>query len=221
MVPESTTALPADTDADTVVVGVLAGEAVAHDVDGGVLQGLVDSGEAKSAHRHLAVAHAGGKRWILVGLGSRDELDGERMRIAAGCALARARELGARRLCWELPHNGGPRLAAAVVEGTLLCAYRYVRFKAPPQEERVELDALIVCAHDDVAEAVREASIVARAVNATRDLQNAPPNECAPRHLADAARALAELDGVSVDVEGRSEIEGRGMGAFAGVAQGS
>jgi leucyl aminopeptidase len=221
VVPESTTALPADTDADTVVVGVLAGEGVAHDVDGGVLQGLVDSGEAKSTHRHLAVAHAGGKRWILVGLGSRDELDGERMRIAAGCALTRARELGARRLCWELPHDGGPRLAAAVVEGTLLCAYRYVRFKAPPQEERVELDALIVCAHDDVAEAVREASIVARAVNATRDLQNAPPNECAPRHLADAARALAELDGVSVDVEGRSEIEGRGMGAFAGVAQGS
>jgi leucyl aminopeptidase len=221
VVPESTTALPADTEADTIVVGVLAGEAVAHDVDGGVLQGLVDSGEAKSSHRHLAVAHAAGKRWILVGLGARTELDGERMRIAAACALGRARDLGTRRLCWELPHGVGPQIAAAIVEGTLLCAYRYVRFKAPPKEERTDVDALIVSAHDDVSEAVREAAIVAGAVNAARDLQNAPPNECAPRHLADAARTLAELDGVSVEVEGRSEIEERGMGAFAGVAQGS
>jgi leucyl aminopeptidase len=221
VIVESTTALPADCDADTIVVGVLAGEAVAHDVDGGVLQGLVDGGEAKSSHRHLAVAHAAGKRWILVGLGSHAELDGERMRIAAACALGRARDLGTRRLCWELPHGVGPQIAAAIVEGTLLCAYRYVRFKAPPKEERTDVDALIVSAHDDVSEAVREAAIVADAVNAARDLQNAPPNECAPRHLADAARTLAELDGVSVDVEGRSEIEARGMGAFAGVAQGS
>ncbi|HEV7808384.1 MAG TPA: leucyl aminopeptidase [Solirubrobacteraceae bacterium] len=221
MVAETTTALPADTDADTIVVGVLAGEGVAHDVDGGVLQGLVDSGEAKSTHRHLAVAHAAGKRWILVGLGSRAELDGERLRIAAACALGRARDVGGRRLCWELPPDVGPQLAAAIVEGTLLCAYRYVRFKAPPKEERTDVDALIVSAHDDVSDAVREAAIVAGAVNAARDLQNAPPNECAPRHLADAARELAELDGVSVEVEGRSEIEERGMGAFAGVAQGS
>jgi leucyl aminopeptidase len=221
VIVESTTALPADCDADTIVVGVLAGEAVAHDVDGGVLQGLVDAGEAKSSHRHLAVAHAAGKRWILVGLGSHAELDGERMRIAAACALGRARDLGTRRLCWELPHGVGPQIAAAIVEGTLLCAYRYVRFKAPPTEERTDVDALIVSAHDDLSEAVREAAIVAGAVNAARDLQNAPPNECAPRHLADAARTLAELDGVSVYVEGRSEIEARGMGAFAGVAQGS
>jgi leucyl aminopeptidase len=219
---ESTTALPADTDADTVVLGVLDKEGIAHDVDGNALQDLLDAGEAKSKHRHLAVTHAGGKRWVLVGLGARAVLDGERMRVAAGCALARARELGARRLCWELPHDVGPEIAAAIVEGTLLCAYRYDRFKARPKEERTDVDRLVVCAHDDLSEVVREAAIVARAVNAARDLQNAPPNECAPRHLADAARALAtELDGVSVEVEGRMGLQQRGMGAFAGVAQGS
>ena len=87
---ESTTALPAETDADTVVLGVLDGEGIAHDVDD-VLQGLVDAGEAKAKHRHLAVAHAAGKRWILVGLGKRAELDAERVRIAAASALGRAR----------------------------------------------------------------------------------------------------------------------------------
>ncbi len=220
MVTSSTTALPADTDADTVVLGILEGEGIAHDVDG-ALQGLVDAGEAKPKHRHLAVGHAGGKRWVLVGLGARGDLDGERVRIAAASALGRARELGARRLCWEVPHKVGPEIAAAIVEGTLLCAYRYTRFKAAPQEEPADVDALIVSAHHDVSDVVAEATIVAQAVNFTRDLQNAPPNEMAPRHVADAARGLAELDGVTVSVDGREGLLERGMGSFAAVAQGA
>jgi leucyl aminopeptidase len=220
VVTASTTALPADTDADTVVLGILEGEGIAHDVDG-ILQGLVDAGEAKAKHRHLAVGHAGGKRWVLVGLGARGELDGERVRIAAASALGRARELGARRLCWEVPHKVGPEIAAAIVEGTLLCAYRYIRFKAPPKDEPTDVDALIVSAHDDVTDVVADATIVAESVNWTRDLQNGPPNEMAPRHVADAARELGELDGVTVSVDGREGIVERGMGSFAAVAQGA
>jgi leucyl aminopeptidase len=220
VVTESTTALPADTDADTVVLGVLEGEGIAHDVDG-VLQGLVDAGEAKAKHRHLAVGHAGGKRWVLVGLGARGDLDGERVRVAAASAIGRARDLGARRLCWEVPHKVGAEIAAAIVEGTLLCAYRYTRFKASPDEEPADVDALIVSAHHDLSDVVTEASIVARAVNWTRDLQNAPPNEMAPRHVAEAARELEELDGVTVSVEGRDGLLERGMGSFAAVAQGA
>jgi leucyl aminopeptidase len=220
VVTSSTIALPADTDADTVVLGILEDEGVAHDVDG-VLQGLVDAGEAKAKHRHLAVGHAGGKRWVLVGLGARGELDGERVRIAAASALGRARDLGARRLCWEVPHKVGPEIAAAIVEGTLLCAYRYTRFKAEPSEERTDVDALIVSAHHDLSGVVEEATVVAESANWTRDLQNGPPNEMAPRHVADAARELGELDGVTVSVEGRDGLLERGMGSFAAVAQGA
>src|SRR4029077_6422287 len=124
----------------------------------------------------------------------------ERVRIAAASALGRAKELGARRLCWEVPHKVGPEIAAAIVEGTLLCAYRYVRFKAAPAEEPRDVDALVVSAHHDLTDVVREATIVARAFNAARHLHTAPPNEMAPRHLADAARALGSIDGVTVSV---------------------
>jgi leucyl aminopeptidase len=219
VVTACTTALPADTDADTVVLGVLEGEGIAHDVDG-ALQGLVDAGEAKAKHRHLAVAHAGGKRWVLVGLGARASLDAEVVRIAAAVALGRAQEMGARRVCWELPHKVDPVLAAAIVEGTLLRAYRYTRFKSSVSES-AGVDALIVSAHEDVSQVVREATIVADAVNATRDLQNAPPNEMAPRHLAAAAESLGSLPGVTVSVEGREGLVARGMGSFAAVAQGA
>jgi leucyl aminopeptidase len=220
VIVESTTILPADAEADTVVIGVLEDEQIHHDVDG-VLNGLIAAGEARSKHRHLAVAHAGGKRWILVGLGSREKLDGERMRVAAAAAYGRARELGARRLCWEVPHKVGTEIAEAIVEGTVLSGYRFDRFKGKPPEEPAGLEALIVSAHDDLATVVAEAEIVARAVNAARNLQNTPANEMAPRHLADAARVLGELDGVTVEIEGRDGLERLGMGSFAAVAQGS
>src|ERR687886_696367 len=85
----STTQAPPETGADTIAVGVFEGKAISHDVDG-VLQGLVDAGEAKGGLRKLAVAHAGGKRYILVGLGKRDDFDAERARVAAAAAAAEA-----------------------------------------------------------------------------------------------------------------------------------
>ena len=220
MIVESTTELPQDTDADTAVIGVLDGEKIHHDVDG-ILNGLVAAGEAKARHRHLAVAHAGGKRWVLVGLGKRSELDAEKLRLASAAALGRARELGAQRLCWEVPHKVGPEMAGAIVEGTLLTAYRFDRYKSRPPEANGALDALVVSAHDDLTDVVGEAEIVARAVNAARTLQNTPANDMTPTAVADAARVLAELDGVTVEVEGREGLERLGMGSFACVAQGS
>jgi len=178
---------------------------------------LVASGEARSELRSLAVAHAAGKRWILVGGGSRDAFDGERARLAAAAALGRARQLGARSLCWELPHKVADAVAGAIVEGTLLAAYRYTAFKSEPGEDRAPGE-LIVSAHHDVARAVELGRVGAEAANRARDLMNAPPNAMTPAALAERAQALP---GVAVEVWGRAEIEAAGMGAFAAVAQGS
>jgi leucyl aminopeptidase len=212
----ATTSSPADSGADTVVVGVFDGEAVAHDVEGSALQRLVDSGEARTAFRHLAVAHAAGRRWLLVGLGARGAFDAERARIAAAVALGRAQELGCRRLCWELPHHVDDGVAAAFVEGTVLAAYRFTRYKQPADDRAVE--ELIVSAHHDVAGPVEAAAVVARAAALARDLQNTPANDMTPAALADVAR---DLDGVAVEVHGRDFLLEQGMGAFAAVAQGS
>ena len=132
---EATTSAPADTGADTIAIGLFEGEPIAHDVDGGALQALVDSGEAKAKLRKLAVAHAGGNRYVLAGLGKREEFDAERARVAAAGVVGRARELGARFLCWELPHHVGDAEAAGFVEGTLLAAYTFRAYKSKPEED--------------------------------------------------------------------------------------
>jgi leucyl aminopeptidase len=214
----STTSNPPDTSADTVVVGIFEGKDVSHDVSDGTLQRLLDRGEAKRAFRSVAVAHADGKRWILVGLGDRDRFDAERARVASATALARAAEGSAKSVCWEVPHKVDDAVVGGLVEGALLGAYRFTRFKSKQDDDAGSVEELIVSAHHDVSAPVDRAATVAGFVNLCRDLQNTPANHMTPTVLAERARAL---DGVEVEVEGREQIVARGMGAFAAVAQGT
>ena len=209
----ATTDAPANTGADTIAVGIFEGEKIAHDVDG-ILQGLVESGEARTGLRKVAVAHAAGRRYVLAGLGKRDDFDDERARVAAAAVVARAKELGTKALCWEVPHHVD---APGFVQGTLLAAYEYRAHKSD-DDDGPRIDELIVSAHHDTSAEVERAAVATEAANAARDLQNAPANELTPSALADRARALT---GVEVEVWGRAEIEGAGMGAFAAVARGS
>jgi leucyl aminopeptidase len=209
----STTAAPRDTGADTIAVGLFEGEGIAHDVDD-VLQRLVNAGEARTGLRKVAVAHAGGRRYVLAGLGRRDAFDAEVARVAAASVVGRARELGTRVLCWELPHHVG---APGFVEGTLLAAYEYRAYKTG-DEDGPRLQELVVSAHHDTSDEVERATIAAEAANAARDLQNAPANALTPTALAERAAALP---GVRAEAWGRAEIEAAGMGAFAGVARGT
>jgi len=222
----ATTSSPAESGADTIAVGVFDGESVTHDVEGGALGALVASGEARTTLSHVAVAHAAGLRWILVGLGARDALTTERARLAAHAVRARAGELGALRLCWELPHHVGDDIAGALVEGTLLSAYRFKRFKADRAGDEDDagrrLEALVISAHHDVSGPVDRGAVLGVAQNAARDLQNRPANDLTPSALADrAAELVATIPGLTFEIAGREQIERMGMGAFTSVAQGS
>src|SRR3954447_10645944 len=213
----ATTQSPPETDADTIAIGVFEDEGVAHDYPG-TLQTLVDSGEARRGLRKLAVTHAEGRRYVLAGLGARAEFDPERARVAAATVAGRVRELGTRVLCWEVPHHVGDAVVGGLVEGTVLASYAYTHYKSAAADEDGGLETLIVSAHHDVATPAVEAALVAEAVNAARDLQNAPANVMTPTALADRARTL---EGVTVEVLDRRGSEAAGMGAFAGVARGS
>jgi leucyl aminopeptidase len=118
--------------------------------------------------------------------------------------------------------------AAAVVESTVLADYRFDMYRSGAAADEQDahsprhLDGLIVCAAGDLARVVEQAALVAKAVNGARDLQNRPGNDLTPTALADHARSLAaEIEHLSVEVEGRQGLLHRSMGAFAAVAQGS
>jgi leucyl aminopeptidase len=221
MIVTAITEIPAESDADTIAVGLLEDEPAPD-----ALRELVQSGEARASFKSLALAHAGGKRWLGVGLGKRAELTPERARVAAAVAVGRARELGARTLCWQAPADTAQAIAGALVEGTVLGDYRFELFKSKPKDDERDaprrLDGLLVSGPAEIAQAVADAALVADRVNRARDLQNRPANDLTPSSLGEYAQALAsETNGLTAEVERRAQLLERGMGAFAAVAQGS
>jgi leucyl aminopeptidase len=207
---------PEETRADTRIVGLFEDDLPAD----GPLAALVESGEVTGKPRKLAVTHEDGRRLIAVGLGKRAELDAEKARVAAAVAAQRARELSAKSLSWAEP--GGEGVAGALVEGTLMALYRFDRFKSGDDEAGGSVESLEVVGELDPAVPVEQARIRAEAANRARDLQNLPSNVATPSFLAARAEEIAgEHEKVSFEALGRDEIESRGMGAFASVAQGT
>jgi leucyl aminopeptidase len=233
---------PLATDADTVVLGLVAGvDPTPLGALGQAADRLLDAGEARTAWHHLAHTHIDGRRLVLIGLGDGDELDAERARQAAAHVLRRLRELGAASVAWVMPGGSGSELAEAIVQGTLLGAYRFDRFRSRSEDDdeddgtdggdrnggggrgRGRLPRrLIICAPDDLSAPVARAALVARAQNRARDLGNRPPNDLTPARLAEYAQALGdEHPGLEVEVLDENEIIELGMGAFAAVASAS
>jgi leucyl aminopeptidase len=218
---EATTASPPSAGADTIVVGVFEDEDVAHDLSGNALGELLASGEARREFKRVALTHADGVRAILVGLGKRAKFDAERARVAAAVAHRRAREIGTTTLCWEVPHRVGDEVVEGLVEGTLLHAYRFERYKPSDDDDSRDVEKLVLSSHDDVSAPVGTAAILTNAQNRARDLGNTPANDLAPAALARYAEELAGRLGLQAAVLDEAAIREAGMGAFAAVAQGS
>ena len=163
---------------------------------------------------------------LVVGLGSRDEFEPERARVAAAVASREAASLEARTLAWVVPDEGeAASVAAALVEGTVLASYRFDRYTAaaPDDEPRPSVESLTILGADAAAgDAAREALIAAEAANRARELQNLPANVVTPSYLAERAQEIASAhDTVTADVMGRAEVEALGMGGLIAVARGS
>jgi leucyl aminopeptidase len=159
---------------------------------------------------------------LAVGLGERDELDAERLRVAAAVAAKEAGRLEARSLAWALPEGpDADATAEALVTGTILAAYRFARFKSGDGDDSPRLDSLTLLAPAGVADAAERARIAAEAQNRARDLQSTPANFATPSFLAERAEEIAAgSDALGVEVLGRIELEAKGMGGLLAVSQG-
>ena len=194
----------------------------------GNLAGAPGAGDVKGAFKKVSILRPDpDSRWLVVGLGKRDELDAERLRVAAALGLRGASQYAAKHLAWEVPAGeSSSRLAAALVEGTILGSYSFDRFRAADNEEPDPSGAqeltLAVNATGDVADDVEAARVAAEAANRARELQNLPANVLKPASLAERAREIAAgSDKVDVTVLGREEIVAEGMGGLEAVSSGA
>jgi leucyl aminopeptidase len=206
---------------------------------GGQISAVVARGdfrgkEGQTLLLYPAAGAVGAERVLLVGIGTREALDLERIRRAAGTAVKQARRLEVPRFASMLHHAAlvedriSTRVAArAVAEGTVLGAYRFDQMKTGGDEaERTELEQLVVLEKvpakaREVEAGVRVGTAVARGENLARDLGNLPGNVATPDYLAQTALRIAEEHGMNASVLGPAEMEKEGLHALLAVSRGS
>src|SRR6476469_1970109 len=88
-------------DADLVAIGLCEGEELP-----GELAGARGAADAKGSFKKLATIHPEQPARVLVaGLGKREDLDAERLRVAAALVAKEAGKLSAGSLAWVLPEG--------------------------------------------------------------------------------------------------------------------
>src|SRR4051794_22365768 len=177
----------ADAGVDLAVVGLLEGTELPSPI--GAAAG---ADAAKGGFKKLTLLRPDNFPPVLVvGLGERDELDAERLRVAAAVAAKEAGRLEARSLAWALPEVDDAGAAVeALATGTLLAAYRFDRFKSGGGDS-ARLDSLTLLGPSELTAPADAARIGADAQNRARDLQSTPANFATPTALAERAEEIA------------------------------
>jgi leucyl aminopeptidase len=219
---------PPEADVLAVPVGPGGLPAAAAKIDGPLAK-MIDEEDVAAKVGRTAVFYPDGeapaRRIVLVGLGPAEEIDADAVRTAAASVGRETERIGGS-IAWLLDDSLGlspSEQARAVVDGLLMGTYDPGRWKADASSEPLFERLVLVGTEDDALRAVGErAATVASAANRARDLANTGANLLTPERLADRATELAgEHANLTAEALGPDDVEKLGMGAFAGVAQGS
>jgi len=199
-------------------------------LDGAISQ-LIGQGEIKGKLNEVTVIHSLGKlpaaRVVVLGLGKRDELSCDRVRMAVGEACRRLQQRG-------ISHAATVALGAgisvdvaaqAVTEGALLGSYSFRRHMTK-EAEHGELKQLTIVEADEtklplLQQGSYKGRVLAEATKLARDMVNEPANYMTPSRMAEVAASLAQTYGLELEVLEREQMRELGMGVLLGVTQGS
>lgn len=229
------------TRADTILLGIFedekktAGDLAEIDKSlNGEITKLRKQGEIKGKQSEVTVIHSLGKipagRIAVIGLGKKEELTEDKIRIVTADACRALRKKGAKQIDVVLPGIGVQGItvqiaAQAVTEGALLGLYTFTRHLSKKAEQgEVERLAIIDSNAKNksaIEQGVNTGKILAEAANLARDMVNEPANYMTPTIMAAEAKKIANKYDLAVEVFEREQIQKLGMGAFLGVAQGS
>lgn len=220
--PVSGTLLVGITDAG---VETPAAQAVDRLVGGLLARSLAETTLKPDARRVLLTPE---HKVVLIGLGEHEHRRSLLENLGGQAAQAMAEDPGTpATLIWD---DGQTTAAdgAHLAFGARLGGYRFDRYKSPEDPENPaaanHATLTIQVPASDQAEAQYRTrwAPVAEAVTFTRDLISEPANVVYPASFVERTQsAFADLDRVEIEVLDEDEIAARGMGALAGVGQGS
>ena len=153
-----------------------------------------------------------GKRIMLIGLGKKGDLSDETLRRAYSSAFSSLKSLPNGVLQVLLP-DVLPGETKEVTFAIALAAYEFDRYRN--EKNRIRIKKVLIATKSPEG-TIREAKVVADAVNFTRDIANLPPSVGTPTLFEKTAK---KIEGVSVKAFGRNDFIRLGMGGLEGVSR--
>ena len=208
-----------DTDLEgaTLIAGVLQGgealpgsEEAFDGADSATLEAADFEGKTGQT---LRLPHPDAAALVLIGMG--EEAGYETLRDASGDAARMVKTNNAVSLLGKSGIEGAVR---AVVEGTMLGAYRYRDYKTD-DEEQPSLETMHIVGADQSE--IDGWLTVAETTNLARDWVNTPARDLSPEVFAGLIETVATAAGVSAEIWDRDRIEAEALGGVLGVAAGS
>lgn len=117
---------------------------------------------------------------------------------------------------------GDEDCASALLEGTMLAGYRFLRYKTPDKERFKGIEELCIIGGKKISD--RTLQTVTQLCEATafaRDLVNLPALECTPTFMVQKCREVARRCKLSLQVIDRERQKRMGANALLAVGQGS
>lgn len=208
---------------------------------GGEITRLLEIGDFRAREGQTLVLYpraegVAAERVALIGLGSREKFDLERVRRASATLVRQAEQLGVDRASgvWleaaALPDGVSVEDAArAAAEGAVLAGFTFDELKSTDEDDEAarrgkpaSVEFLLADSDPGVVDgAIRTGDVLARGENFARRLGNLPGNIATPSFLAEQARGIAERHGMQATILGRDELEAEGLNALLAVSRGS
>jgi len=162
---------------------------------------------------------------ILCGLGKKQSLDSEKIRIC-GSVLAQAcrdqRIVKVHLICPGADDTDGRQFVQSISEGMSLANYSFNRYKSDTDSVKPLIkEAVVYTGVDDAKKILRQVEIITENVKLCRDLVNETSDNTTPQAVAAIARKIAGNSRTSCTVYDRKQLEDMKMGLLLAVNRGS
>ena len=187
------------------------------DASGGAISSAIKVGDIKGKIGEVNYFYVNDRRLAIIGLGEKDEISSDTVRLATGSALRSAISKKADSVAIDC-FCSGLDSCQAMGEGIVLGSYQFLDYKTKDKNKfEPKSVSVIGCNQNEINKGVA----IGSAVCFSRDLSNHPGNVTTPTRLAEAAKEISDLGDMSLTVFDREEFTQMGMGGLAGVAQGT
>ena len=147
----------------------------------------------------------------------------ESLKIFVARSIRMARDHGISRVCVVLNTEEAAPFIGKAVEGAILGAYTFDRYKTEKAEfHKVEVTIAALKSHDQQnRHYLQRYTAVSDAVNEARDMINEPGSVATPEYLAEAARKIAKESDLDLKVWDEKKLQKEGYNGLLQVGRGS